>query len=52
MHIGEVMRRQYELPQELPHQLLTLLTRLTRQRERMTDKTRNESGPVAGVVGK
>jgi len=33
MRIGEVLRWQYEPPQELPHQLLTLLMQVTGQQE-------------------
>jgi hypothetical protein len=33
MRIGEALRMQYEPPQELPHQLLTLLMQVTGQQE-------------------
>jgi hypothetical protein len=33
MQIGRAMKLQYELPQELPHQLLTLLMQVTGREE-------------------
>ena len=33
MRIGEILRRQYEPPQDLPHHLLTLLMQVTGQQE-------------------
>ena len=33
MRIGELMRWQYELPQELPHQLFALVRQVTGQNE-------------------
>jgi hypothetical protein len=33
IRIGEVLRLQYEPPQELPHQLFTLLMQVTGQQE-------------------
>ena len=34
MRIGELLRRQYEPPQHLPHQLFALLMQVTSQQER------------------
>jgi hypothetical protein len=34
MRIGELLKRQYEPPQDLPHQLFTLLMQVTSQQER------------------
>ena len=44
--IGEELRAQYELPQELPHQLLTLLMQLNAEQE---GKAREEFLPLVGT---